>query len=279
MVNNIQLAAGGGLIKKPIKAYQGGGMVGGSGSLLKGIYPGYSRSVGGTMASSGGMGGSSNSASMSPMKISSLGGMSGSSGGMSGSSGGMMRGGGGMSGSSARAMSKGKAMSGAGASSGGGMSISNYKSTSNNFFMGSSGAGNSGSLTNIMNTIKNTSNYKLSSIPSNTQEFGSDRNTLYSPPTLSSKNVLNQSAVGSKTLPNTKPINISPPPTRTVAPGPPVIYTKTTYTVLPPIKAPSKAPPSVPRGAKLPEFSASGISDPRSKIATALGIADLVGVV
>jgi hypothetical protein len=279
-------------------------MIGG-GNLLKGIYPGYPRSVGGTIAPSGGMDGSSNSASMSPIKISSLGGMSGSSGGMmrggggmSGSSGGMMRGsiggamsgagassGGGMSGSSARAMSKGKAMSGAGASSGGGMSINNYyrpsQSTSNNYLIGSSGAGNSSSLTNIMNTIiKNTSNYKLSSIPSNTQEFGSDRNKLYSPQTvatLSSKNVLNQSAVGSKTSPNIQPI--SPPPTRPVAPGPPVIYTKTTYTVLPPIKAPSKAPPSVSRGSTLPEFSASGIGDSRDKIATALGIADLVGVV
>jgi hypothetical protein len=279
MVNNIQLAAGGGLIKKPIKAYQGGGMIGG-GNLLKGIYPGYSRSVGGTMASSGGMGGSSNPASMSPMKISSLGGMSGSSGGM-------MRGSGGMSGSIGGMMrgSIGGAMSGAGASSGGGMSINNYRqsqNTSNNFFMGSSGAGNSSSLTNIMNTIKNTSNYKLPSISSNTQEFGSDRNKLYSPQTvatLSSKNVLNQSVIGSKTLPNIQPINISPPPTLPVAPGPPVIYTKTTYTILPPIKAPSKAPPSVPRGSKLPEFSASSSGDSRSKIATALGITDLVGVV
>jgi hypothetical protein len=256
MVNNIQLAAGGGLIKKPIKVYQGGGMIGGSGSgsLLGGIYPGYSRSVGGTMASSVGMSGSSNSTSMNMNSIGRA---------MSGSNGGMMRGSGGMG--------------------GGGMSISNYRpSTSNNFFMGSSGAGNSGSLTNIMNTIRNTSNYKLSSIPSNAQEFGSDRNKLYAPQTvatLPSRNVLNQSMVGSKTAPNIQPINISPPSTRSVAPGPPVIYTKTTYTVLPPIKAPSKASANISRGSKLPEFSASSSSDPRSKIATALGIADLVGVV
>jgi hypothetical protein len=62
-------------------------------------------------------------------------------------------------------------------------------------------------------------------------------------------------------------------------PGPPVVYSKTFYTVLPEIKAPSKASANISRGSKLPEFSASSSSDPRSKIATALGIADLVGVV
>jgi hypothetical protein len=60
-------------------------------------------------------------------------------------------------------------------------------------------------------------------------------------------------------------------------PGPPVIYTKTTYTVLPPIKTPSKTP-AVARGSKLPEFAISSNNDSRSKIAASLGIADLVGV-
>lgn len=217
MVNNIQLASGGGLIRKTIKSYQGGGMIGGGGNLLKGIYPGYSRSVGGTMDSIGG-----------------------------------------------------------------GMSIRNFQPIQNtsNFIRGSSGAGNLSASTSIMNAIKNTSNYNLSSISNKTQEFGSDRNKLYSPQTIAtlpSKNVLNQSVMGSKTSPNIQPINISPQPTRSVAPGPPVIYTKTTYTVLPPIKAPSKTD-SVPRGSKLPEFSVSINNDSRSKIASSLGIADLVGV-
>jgi hypothetical protein len=148
--------------------------------------------------------------------------------------------------------------------------------------MGSSGTGSLSSSTSIMNAIKNTSNYNLSSLSNKAQEFGSDRNKLYSPQTvatLSSRNVLNQSMVGSKTAPNIQPINISSPPTRSVAPGPPVIYTKTTYTVLPPIKAPSKASANISRGSTLPDFSASSSSDPRSKIASALGIADLVGVV
>jgi len=257
MVNNIQLAAGGGLIKKQIKAYQGGGMIGGSGNLLKGIYPGYSRSVGGTMGSSGGMIGlSMPSTNMSTIGRSTSG---------SGSKGGMM--------SSSVGMGSNR------------MSIQNSQptqKTSNNFLMGSSGTGIPSSSTSIMNSIRNTSNYNLSSISNKTQEFGSDRNKLYSPQTvasLSSRNVLNQSMMGSKTLPNIQPINISTPPTRPVAPGPPVIYTKTTYTVLPPIKAPSKGSVNIPRGSTLPEFSASSSSDPRSKIATALGIADLVGVV
>ena len=254
MVNNIQLAAGGGLIKKPIKAYQGGGMIGGSGNLLRGIYPGYPRR---TMGSSGGINGLKGM-SMPSMNMSTIGRSTSGSG------------------------SKGGMMSGSGGSR---MSILNsqpIQNTSNNFLMGSSGTASSSSSTSIMNAIRNTSNYNLSSISNKTQEFGSDRNKLYSPQTvasLSSRNVLNQSMMGSKTLPNIQPINISTPPTRPVAPGPPVIYTKTTYTVLPPIKAPSKGSVNIPRGSTLPEFSASSSSDPRSKIATALGIADLVGVV
>jgi hypothetical protein len=75
-----------------------------------------------------------------------------------------------------------------------------------------------------------------------------------------------------------QPLNLGPQSRSMAPPGPPVIYTKTTYTVLPPIKAPSKASANISRGSKLPEFSASSNSDPRSKIASALGIADLVGV-
>ena len=73
-----------------------------------------------------------------------------------------------------------------------------------------------------------------------------------------------------------QPINLGPQ-SRSVAPGPPVIVSKTTFTVLPPIKAPSKAP-SIARGSTLPEFAISSSNDSRSKIASALGIADLVGV-
>ena len=73
-----------------------------------------------------------------------------------------------------------------------------------------------------------------------------------------------------------QPINLGPQ-SRSVAPGPPVIVSKTTFTVLPPIKAPSKTP-SIARGSTLPEFAISSSNDSRSKIASALGIADLVGV-
>lgn len=73
-----------------------------------------------------------------------------------------------------------------------------------------------------------------------------------------------------------QPINMGPQ-SRSVAPGPPVIVSKTTYTVLPPIKAPNKQP-SIARGSKLPEFIISSNNDSRSKIASSLGIADLVGV-
>lgn len=74
-----------------------------------------------------------------------------------------------------------------------------------------------------------------------------------------------------------QPINMGPQ-SRSIAPGPPVVISKTTYTVLPPIKAPSKQP-SIARGSKLPEFTISSNNDSRSKIASSLGIADLVGVV
>lgn len=74
-----------------------------------------------------------------------------------------------------------------------------------------------------------------------------------------------------------QPINMGPQ-SRSIAPGPPVIMSKTTYTVLPPIKTPNKEP-SIARGSKLPEFIISSNNDSRSKIASSLGIADLVGVV
>ena len=73
-----------------------------------------------------------------------------------------------------------------------------------------------------------------------------------------------------------QPMNLGPQ-SRSVAPGPRIIVSKTTYTVLPPIKAPSKQP-SIARGSKIPEFIISGNNDSRSKIASSLGIADLVGV-
>jgi hypothetical protein len=73
-----------------------------------------------------------------------------------------------------------------------------------------------------------------------------------------------------------QPMNLGPQ-SRSVAPGPRIIVSKTTYTVLPPIKAPSKQP-SIARGSKLPEFAISSNNDSRSKIASSLGIADLVGV-
>jgi hypothetical protein len=73
-----------------------------------------------------------------------------------------------------------------------------------------------------------------------------------------------------------QPLNLGPQSRSMAPPGPPVIYTKTTYTVLPPIKAPSKTP-AVARGSKLPEFNISSSNDSRSKIAASLGIADLVG--
>jgi hypothetical protein len=72
-----------------------------------------------------------------------------------------------------------------------------------------------------------------------------------------------------------QPINMGPQ-SRSVVPGPRVIVSKTTYTVLPPIKAPNKEP-SIARGSKIPEFIISGNNDSRSKIALSLGISDLVG--
>ena len=74
-----------------------------------------------------------------------------------------------------------------------------------------------------------------------------------------------------------QPLNLGPQSRSMAPPGPPVIYTKTTYTVLPPIKTPSKTP-AIARGSKLPEFAISSSNDSRSKIAASLGIADLVGV-
>lgn len=73
-----------------------------------------------------------------------------------------------------------------------------------------------------------------------------------------------------------QPINMGPQ-SRSVAPGPPVIISRTTFTVLPPVKSPSKEP-SISRGSKLPAFNISTESDSRSNIATKLGIRDLVGV-
>ena len=73
-----------------------------------------------------------------------------------------------------------------------------------------------------------------------------------------------------------QPMNLGPQ-SRSVTPGPPVIISRTTYTVLPPTKAQSKEP-SISRGSKLPTFSVSAESDSRSNIATKLGIRDLVGV-
>jgi hypothetical protein len=73
-----------------------------------------------------------------------------------------------------------------------------------------------------------------------------------------------------------QPMNLGPQSSAR-PPGPPVVYTKTTYTVLPPIKSPSKTP-AIARGSKIPEFIISSENDVRSKIASTLGIADLVGV-
>lgn len=66
------------------------------------------------------------------------------------------------------------------------------------------------------------------------------------------------------------------PQSRAMPPGPRVIVSKTTYTVLPPVKAPTKDP-SIARGSKLPQFTISSSNDSRSKIALSLGISDLVG--
>ncbi len=73
-----------------------------------------------------------------------------------------------------------------------------------------------------------------------------------------------------------QPLNLGPQSRSIAPPGPPVIYTKTTYTVLPPIKAPSKTP-AIARGSKIPEFIVSSTNNTRSKNASILGIADLIG--
>jgi hypothetical protein len=73
-----------------------------------------------------------------------------------------------------------------------------------------------------------------------------------------------------------QPMNLGPQ-SSVRPPGPPVVYTKTTYTILPPIKSPSKTP-AIARGSKIPEFIISSENDVRSKIASTLGISDLVGV-
>lgn len=67
------------------------------------------------------------------------------------------------------------------------------------------------------------------------------------------------------------------PQSKAMPPGPPTIISKTTFTVLPPIKVPSKSQ-SVPKTSELPSFNISANSDSRSNIAISLGIRDLVGV-
>lgn len=67
------------------------------------------------------------------------------------------------------------------------------------------------------------------------------------------------------------------PQSKAMPPGPPTIISKTTFTVLPPIDMPSKSQ-SVPRTSELPSFSISADSDSRTNIAINLGIRDLVGV-
>lgn len=94
------------------------------------------------------------------------------------------------------------------------------------------------------------------------------------PPSVTNSNVYSEKSYLQPNIiqyngPITKP--------KSAPPGPPVVISRTTYTVLPPIKAPSKAP-SISRGSKLPAFTVSIESDSRSNIATKLGIKDLVGV-
>jgi hypothetical protein len=94
------------------------------------------------------------------------------------------------------------------------------------------------------------------------------------PPSVTNSNVYSEKSYLQPNIiqyngPITKP--------KSAPPGPPVVISRTTYTVLPPIKAPSKAP-SISRGSKLPAFTVSIESDSRSNIATKLGIRDLVGV-
>ena len=91
--------------------------------------------------------------------------------------------------------------------------------------------------------------------------------------------VTNSNVFGGQSYSRPNMVQYSGPITKpkSTPPGPPVVISRTTYTVLPPIKAPSKTP-SISRGSKLPSFVVSIESDSRSNIATKLGIRDLVGV-
>ncbi len=253
MVNNVQLAAGGGIIKKTIKAYQGGGMIGGnkvSTPMPSFKMPGSGMSVGGM--SVGGMTVQNTSLSLQGMRM----------------------------GSAATPKSnkiideitgKGKTILNRrveGSTSPGKLSAgifpTDYNKPTNASYsynkmpslMGS-GAGSSGSNRPMM--IRG-GGYK----PSSPMPLGG------------SNNVINKSEPRFES-PSVNPINISTQKSITEAPGKPVIISETKIIVLPPVKAPSKKT-SVTKASQLPKFNISANSDSRSNIAIRLGITDLVGV-
>jgi hypothetical protein len=303
IANNIQLAYGGGMVGKPSQSTspnRSGGKVNNVFSTVSNIGKSVFQNIGGMISagktgpssfSSGGMIGGDKTG---PSSFSS-GGMIGgdktgpsnfSSGGMIGgdktgpsnfSSGGMISSGGNISSN----FSSGGMISGGGNissnfSSGGMISGGDKTGPSNvsssgmslgNGFNGFSGRGFSG----LLPTSSSSGGFKSSMKPMN---YNVSNRFEMNPLSVTNSNVFGGQ---SYSQPNIIQYDAPIAKLKSTAPGPPVIISKTTFTVLPPTKAPSKEP-SISRGSKLPAFNISAESDSRSNIATKLGIRDLVGV-
>ncbi len=214
MSNNIQLAAGGGLIRRTIKSFQGGGMVGSRGF------------------------GNMTTPSINQFKFA--------------------------SGRNQPSMPQ-----------------SRFSKFSIPFIRSSATKNNK---PNSTSESKTSSTYKSSFISLNKPSSNVSVKSLNLPTNITEsnqyiKNYISSNIKDSNKFSVSSNLYLSNPSPRSKSspPGPPVIISRTTYTVLPPIKAPKKMP-SIARGSTIPEFIISSNNDTRSKKALSLGIADLVGV-
>jgi hypothetical protein len=232
MVNNIQLAAGGGLIKKTIKSYQGGGMIGALGSVLpgtgsvmapRGMNLGYQNKFLGMNV--GGVKNLPLNQTYSPSAVKQY--------------------------NTSQTASSSLVKFGTKPLAGRHISIPKSSSSKGSFAIPPSSVSGSSFKQNFQ-TIRGVAKRQEQMM----RELGVEPDGYV--------NLRGQ------------PLNLGPQSRSIAPPGPPVIYTKTTYTVLPPIKAPTKTP-AIARGSKIPEFSVSSVNDTRSKNASILGIADLIG--
>jgi len=254
IANNIQLAAGGGMIGKPSQSTspnRSGGRVNNVFSTVSNIGKSVFQNLGGMISAD--KTGSSNFSSGAMVS----GGKTGSS---NVSSSGMISSGGNVSSN----------FSSSGMVSGDKTGTSNVSSSGmslGNGFNGFSGRGFSG-----LSPISSSSGgFKSSMKPMN---YNVSNRFEMNPLSVTNSNVFGGQ---SYSQPNIIQYDAPIAKLKSTAPGPPVIISKTTFTVLPPTKAPSKEP-SISRGSKLPAFNISAESDSRSNIATKLGIRDLVGV-